>query len=650
MSGAAQPLVSSSPVPAGEETPIRVEGLVKRYRRGKVEAVRGVDFEVRKGQVLGLVGPDGAGKTSILQILAGVLSANGGRAWVGGVDVLANPEAAKAIIGYMPQGIGLNLYDTLTVQENIEFFRDLRRVPAAQYRENRDRLLEMTRLAPFLDRPAGKLSGGMRQKLALICTLIHLPDILLLDEPTTGVDPLSRRDFWTIVNDLVTRRGTTVLLTTAYMDEAERCRRVALMHEGRIVATGSPEGLTRELAGRLFVVATAEPERALAALSGRPEVESAAIFGEAVHLLLRPGTTEPSSVLATAGLRDARAEPATPGLEDVFVRHLAAAPVAGTAQPILSRPRAAVADHAVTARDLTCRFDSFTAVDAVSLGIRQGEIYGLLGPNGAGKTTLIRMLCGLLRPSGGSARVAGLDVAGKAREIKGRIGYMSQRFSLYRDIGVAENLRLYGGLYGLDRERLKARGPELLERLELADYAERRTGSLPLGFRQRLALACALLHEPDVLFLDEPTSGVDPLMRRQFWDLVHGLAASGVTVLVSTHYMDEAEHCHRLGLMQQGRLIAEGSPAELKRKAEELAGPVASVFAQDFAEAFQRLHPVFPGAMLYGRRIQWQSAEAEADLARARQLLEGAGIEAAFAQQAPTMEEAFVCFMERNHA
>jgi len=279
-----------------------------------------------------------------------------------------------------------------------------------------------------------------------------------------------------------------------------------------------------------------------------------------------------------------------------------------------------------------------------------GRSIGLLGPNGAGKTTLIRMLCGLQRPTGGSARVAGLDVAREHVALKGRTGYMSQRFSLYRDIGVWENLRLYGGLYGLEAARLQARGRELLERLELADYAERRTGSLPLGLRQRLALACALLHEPDVLFLDEPTSGVDPLMRRQFWELVHGLAASGVTVLVSTHYMDEAEHCHRLGLMQQGRLIAEGSPGEIKQKAEALAGPVVSVFARDFAEAFQRLHPAFPGAMLYGRRIQWQSLEAEADLLRARRLLEEAGIEAEFGQKAPTMEEAFVCFMERNHA
>jgi len=649
MSRAAQPLASSPPVANGEATPIRVEGLVKRYRRGKVEAVRGVGFEARKGQVLGLVGPDGAGKTSILQILAGVLSCDGGRAWVGGIDALADPEAVKAIIGFMPQGIGLNLYDTLTVQENIEFFRDLRRVPAAQYRENRDRLLAMTRLAPFLDRPAGKLSGGMRQKLALICTLIHLPDILLLDEPTTGVDPLSRRDFWTIIHDLVTRRGTTVLLTTAYMDEAERCRRVALMHEGGIVAEGSPEGLTRELAGRLFVVPAVETERALEALAGRPEVESAAVFGQAVHLLLRPDT-DPSRLLEAAGLRDARADPAVPGLEDVFVRHLAAARPAQRVGLAPSRSRAAAVASAVVASGLTCRFDSFTAVDAVDLDIGQGEIYGLLGPNGAGKTTLIRMLCGLQRPTGGSARVAGLDVAREHVALKGRTGYMSQRFSLYRDIGVWENLRLYGGIYGLEAARLQARGRELLERLELADYAERRTGSLPLGLRQRLALACALLHEPDVLFLDEPTSGVDPLMRRQFWELVHGLAASGVTVLVSTHYMDEAEHCHRLGLMQQGRLIAEGSPGEIKQKAEALAGPVVSVFARDFAEAFQRLHPAFPGAMLYGRRIQWQSLEAEADLLRARRLLEEAGIEAEFGQKAPTMEEAFVCFMERNHA
>ncbi len=629
---------------------IRVENLEKSYRRGKVAAVRGISFEVHGGQVFGLVGPDGAGKTSVLQMLAGVLSCDGGRAEVGGIDALARPEAVKEIIGYMPQGIGLNLYDTLTAAENIEFFRDLRQVPEGRFRENRDRLLEMTRLAPFLDRPAGKFSGGMRQKLALICTLIHLPQILLLDEPTTGVDPLSRRDFWNIIHDLVTRRGIAVVLTTAYIDEAERCRRVALMHEGRLIAEGSPEGLTHELAGRLQTVEDGDPARILTALSGHPAMESAAAFGRAVHVLQRAGEVDLAAVLAAAGMGEVHVRAVAPSLEDVFVQRVSASRGIPASLASLTQPRPRGDGQAVAASGLTCRFDQFTAVDAVDLAIETGEIFGLLGPNGAGKTTLIRMLCGLQRPTGGSATVAGLDVAREARALKGRIGYMSQRFSLYRDIKVSENLRLYGGLYGLPEARLQTRAGELLERLDLADYAGRETQSLPLGLRQRLSLACALLHEPDVLFLDEPTSGVDPLMRRQFWDLVHGLAAAGVTVLVSTHYMDEAEHCHRLGFMQQGRLIAVDRPEALKRQAEERAGPLVSVFARDFAAAFQQLHAAFPRAMLYGRRLQWQSMAPEDDLARAREVLGAAGIEAEFGQVPLTMEETFVSFLEANHA
>src|SRR5688572_6986455 len=350
---------------------IDVRGLTKTYARGRIQAVGGVSFAVGPGEVVGLIGPDGAGKTSVLQILAGVLSADGGAASVAGVDVLRDPERVKGVIGYMPQGLGLNLYDSLTVGENVEFFRDLRRVPRAQYADNRERLLRMTRLAPFLDRPAGALSGGMRQKLALICTLIHLPDVLLLDEPTTGVDPVSRRDFWTIVHTVVVSRGVTVLLTTSYMDEAERCHRVSLMHAGRVIAAGAPD----ELAGA----------------------------GES--------------------------------LEDLFVRSLAGAGVAA-APAVTLMPAAAPIDAqatAVRAESLTCRFGRFTAVDAVSLGVRPGEILGLLGPNGAGKTTLIKMLCGLQPPTAGTAVVAGHDVRRERARVRAGIGYMSQRFALYRD-------------------------------------------------------------------------------------------------------------------------------------------------------------------------------------------------------------------------
>jgi ABC-2 type transport system ATP-binding protein len=487
----------------------------------------------------------------------------------------------------MPQGLGLNLYDSLTVAENVEFFRDLRRVPRPQYQDNRDRLLGMTRLAPFLDRPAGALSGGMRQKLALICTLIHLPDVLLLDEPTTGVDPVSRRDFWTIVHTLVVSRGVTVMLTTSYMDEAERCHRVSLMHAGAFVAAGTPDELTTSV---------------------------------------DDGTRR--------------------SLEDVFVQHLTRARAMPAAAPLVHA--AVSADGAgaappVRADRLTCRFGAFTAVDQVSLEVRAAEIVGLLGPNGAGKTTFIKMLCGLQPPTAGTAVVAGHDVGRERARVRASIGYMSQRFSLYRDQTVRENLRLSAGLYGLDGAVATRRMDALLAWLGLTDVADRLPLALPLGLRQRLALASAILHEPRVLFLDEPTAGVDPLARRQFWSLVHGLAHQrGVGVLVSTHYMDETVHCDRLGFMHQGRLVGLGQPDELTKQAERAGGPMVSVQSPEFARAFVLVRERIPEAMLYGRRIRWQSRRPEEDTREVTAVLGTAGVAAQTEIQPLSMEDTFV--------
>ena len=644
--------------PPADRNVIRVAGLHKRYARGKVHAVRGVSFDVHRGRVLGLIGPDGAGKTSIIQILAGVLSADDGRAGIAGIDVRRQPERVKPLIGYMPQGLGLNLYDSLSVAENIEFFRALRQVPEAAYRENRARLLAMTRLEPFLDRPAGKLSGGMRQKLALICTLIHLPDILLLDEPTTGVDPLSRRDFWTIIHDLVTRRAVTVLLSTAYMDEAERCHHVLLMHQGEVIAEGAPDALAAALPGRLVAIGGARPQNVARAAAGWPEAESVALYGAETHVLLRDPATDVGARLTAAGLTGAQVHDIPANLEDVFVHRLVERQTTAAAES--ARLTAAVSNRdtesaaPVRTQELTRRFDHFVAVDRVSLDVQAGEIFGLLGPNGAGKTTLLKMLCGLLAPSNGQATVTGLDLAQPAARqlLRGRIGYMSQRFSLYRDLAVSANLELYAGLYSLPRAQRRARIQTLLAELRLADFAERRTQAL--GLRQRLALAAALLHEPHLLFLDEPTSGVDPVARRQFWDIVHGLAREqGITVLVSTHYMDEAEHCDRLALMHQGRLAGMGSPAELKARATRAGGPAVVVTARAFERAYPLLSEHFPGAMLYGRRVQWQSREAGADMTTAETLLRDAGVEAMVSVQPLTMEETFIYFIaqaEANHA
>jgi drug efflux transport system ATP-binding protein len=640
---------------------IRVESLSKRYGRRGVQALVDVSFKVAKGRVFGLIGPDGAGKTSTIQVLAGVLRADSGIISVGTVNVRRNPEDVKEIIGYMPQGLGLNLYDSLTVEENVAFFRDLRRVPADRFAENRDRLLDMTRLAPFLDRPAGKLSGGMRQKLALVCTLIHLPDILLLDEPTTGVDPVSRRDFWSIIHDLVTSRGATVVLTTSYMDEAERCHNIALMSQGRIIAQGPPEEIADSAPSLVLAVRSAVPERIVDALRGWPEIESVALIGPVIRLLVRSRQADVGEFLRRRGIGEVQIEHLAPGLEDVFIHRLAQKEGRTIGEGELrlwssnrQPPAQVVATTGVErevaiirADGLTCRFGDFIAVDDARLDVGRGEIFGLLGPNGAGKTTLIRMLCGLQKPSGGKASVAALDVATSRQELRGRIGYMSQRFSLYRDLSIAANMRLYYGLYGLPLQARESRIGSLLDTLGLAAYANRVPQALPLGLRQRLALACAMLHEPPVLFLDEPTSGVDPIARRTFWNIVHLLARRrGVSVMVSTHYMDEAEHCDRLGLMQRGKLIAIGSPAELKRQAEASAGPMVVARTAEFAVAFNLLRQTFPGAALYGRRIQWQTRAPAADIEKARALLAAAAIEAHLGQQELSMEETFVSFLE----
>jgi ABC-2 type transport system ATP-binding protein len=625
---------------------VEVRGLSKAYARGRIRAVTDVSFAVARGEVFGLIGPDGAGKTTVLQILAGVLRADAGAATVAGVDVIRSPESVKAAIGYMPQGLGLNLYDSLTVRENIEFFRDLRRVPAAHYRENRDRLLGMTRLQSFVDRPAGTLSGGMRQKLALICTLIHLPDVLLLDEPTTGVDPISRRDFWTIIHGLVATRGVTVLLTTSYMDEAERCHRVSLMHEGALIAGGSPDALTATVAGRLFTVRGAHPDDVVAALARAPAVLSTAIEGDEVRALVRDGAPDIAAQLERAGLSGITVEAVPASLDDVFVHHLTRGrPLRGAESLLLDVPERATGDGPATVRAerLTCRFGAFTAVDAVSLDIRPGEILGLLGPNGAGKTTLIRMLCGLQIPTAGTATVAGHDVRRDRAALRGRVGYMSQRFALYRDQTVRENLRLAAGLYGIPRARRRERIEALLSGLGLQALADRVPLGLPLGLRQRLALASAILHEPRVLFLDEPTAGVDPLARRQFWDLVHLLAhRRGVTVLVSTHYMDEVSHCDRLGFMHEGRLVGLGRPDALAREAEASGGPMVAVETPDFAQAFLLARARFPEAMLYGRRIRWQSRSPERDVSAVSTALADAGIPARVSLQSLSMEDTFL--------
>lgn len=622
---------------------IEAHGLWRSYgrRKKKVEAVRDVSFGVSRGEIFGLIGPDGAGKTSIIQILAGVLDAQGGAASVGGIDVLARPEAVTKLVGYMPQGLGANLYESLTVEENIEFFRDLRKLPEELFQKNRAELLRMTRLEPFVHRRAKNLSGGMRQKLALICTLIHLPDVILLDEPTTGVDPISRQDFWEIIRRIVEERQVTVLLSTSYMDEAQRCHRIALVHSGEIVAQGTPESIVAKATGQYAAIHADPQPAALALLHQTKAVLSTQVFGEEIHIRYEGDLKEIEKSLTGQGIVVRQASPQAPTLEDAFLQLLP-----GTIQrrPSL-RLAATLGDgaFAIECGSVVRNFGDFVAVDHVDLRVRRGEIFGLLGPNGAGKTTLIKMMCGLLDPSAGAIRVAGFDVPKDRTQATVAIGYMSQHFSLYRDLTVRQNLRLYSDLYEVE----SAKFSHLIDPLGLRESESRLAGDLPVGLRQRLSLLCAVLHTPAVLFLDEPTSGVDPQARRVFWDLIYSLSReSGITVLVSTHYMDEASHCDRLGLMDQGRLIAAESPSALKRESERRSGRLLAVYGSPLRLAFDALQSSFPSAGLYGDAIHLRSLDPQSDWQKVLALLNRAGIQEPRISMIPlSMDDTFIDFI-----
>jgi len=633
MSPAAQPIISAM-------------GLWRSYRRRRnaIEAVRNVSFEVSRGEIFGLIGPDGAGKTSIIQILAGVLGASEGSASVNGIDVTANPEGVKAQVGYMPQGLGVNLYESLTVAENIEFFRDLRKLPKQSYQKNRNDLLHMTRLAPFADRRAGNLSGGMRQKLALICALIHLPEVILLDEPTTGVDPISRLEFWQIIRRLVGERQVTVLLSTSYMDEAERCHRIALMHSGSFIEQGNPEDLKARARGQ-YAKLVAEPQGdALRLLREQQAVLSTEVFGKEIRIRFEGNLLDIERGLRERDIRVVQLVGRDPDLEDLCLELLPS-----TKQ---QNPELRVGSNhglkklaTIECGGVTRKFGEFLAVDNVDLCVKRGEIFGLLGPNGAGKTTLIKMMCGLLDPTSGSIRVAGFDIKTEKRRVWTQIGYMSQHFSLYRDLTVRQNLRLYADLYDVRASHVE----QMTNSLGLKEWESRLAGGLPTGVRQRLSLLCAVLHGPPVLVLDEPTSGVDPVARKTFWDLIYSLSReSEVTVLISTHYMDEADHCDRLGLMDQGRLIAVDSPAALKKISEEHSGKLLAIHTPSFLEAFDVIIRVFPEATLYGDRIYVRSDDLQLDRVKLGSLLEQAGIhDVLFGERSLSMDETFTDFIRR---
>lgn len=544
------------------------EALGRRY--GRHQVLDGVSFEVARGEVFGVVGPDGAGKTTLLQILAAILRPTAGRCQVLGEDVRGAPERVQARIGYMSQGF--SLYDRLTVAENLAFAADVRDVPPAALAGRRAELLAMAGLERFEARREGQLSGGMRKKLALCANLIHEPSLLILDEPSLGVDPLSRRELWRIL-DQAKADGRSIVFATSYMDEADASDRVLLLRDGRPLAIGAPAELRGRAKGRVYRVLTADPGPTERQLSADAEVISfQRRAGDELRVQMR---TEAPPMLSDG----ARAEAVEPSMEDVFTVASAPPPApVGTAEPPPERAATTAASDVIVAEGVDRRFGDFKAVDDVTLSVAPGEVLGLLGPNGAGKTTLIRILCGLLAPSVGRARVAGFDVAAQSEAVRARIGYMSQRFSLYPDLSARENLLFFARAYGVPRAELKGRIAWAAARAGLEGEGEETVSSLSGATRQRLALACAMVHRPQVLFLDEPTSGVDPLSRFRFWRLIAALAAEGVGVVVTTHYLEEATFCDRLGLMMDGRLIALGPLADLTAELGLETATVEDVF------------------------------------------------------------------------
>ena len=549
-----------------------------------VQALQGINMQIKTGQLTALVGPDGAGKTTFLRLIAGLYKPTAGSLEVLGMDVAKDPQSVQDRISYMPQKFGL--YEDLSIQENLDLYADLHGVPMNVRKERFARLLKITDLARFTERPAGKLSGGMKQKLGLACTLVRSPELLLLDEPSVGVDPLSRRDLWSIIEQLVREENLSVILSTAYMDEAERCHEVYVMLDGQVLKQGTPDELTAQAQAQTWQVKP-RPDmkaRVLQAhlLDNQHYIADAVPKGDVVRFITRAESLILPEDLLPKGVV---AEQRPAELEDAFMLLLHEAK--HTQKTVLAQENLAL-DPSITliensdppqvkteqnvkqqlekpvivVKDLVRTFGDFTAVASTSFDVSRGEIFGLLGPNGAGKTTTFRMLCGLLPASSGVLEVAGMNLRTARAQARAKIGYVSQKFALYGNLSVLDNLKFFGGAYGLSGKQLKQQIDKALLQFELKPHAK--SGDLPNGFKQRLSMAAALLHQPEIVFLDEPTSGIDPLARRSFWYTIGELANQGMTIIVTTHFMEEAEYCDRIAIQDAGKLLAIGTPQQIR--------------------------------------------------------------------------------------
>jgi ABC-2 type transport system ATP-binding protein len=628
---------------------IAVQDLRKHY--GRLVAVRGVDFTVQRGEIFGLIGPDGAGKTTLFQILAGVMESTTGQ-----VQVLGRlPREARLETGYLTQKF--SLYLDLSLDENLRYSAGLRDVPEADFQQRRLKYLKLMSLDRFGGRLAGQLSGGMKQKLALCCALVAQPSILLLDEPTTGVDPVSRREFWDILATL-SSSGVTIVVATPYLDEAERCHRVALMYEGQIHELGTPKQLRDRLnLHRLEVRATplnrVEDVLWAARAESGTHIEDVQTFGDRLDVLVKDaqlGERQVRDRLAHHQLTLDSVRQTEPTLENVFVTRLreqGSDPAFVPLPKILAAVPRGEGAIAIGARNLCKNFGSFRAVNQVNLEVGYGEIYGLLGANGAGKTTTIKMLCGLLGVSSGEVILAGQTRNLRSRELRRRIGYMSQKFTLYDDLSIQQNLEFYCGIYGVPHRQRRGKIDWVLEICGLVGKADMLTGQLPGGWKQRVAFGASVMHEPEILFLDEPTSGVDPLARRQFWRLIEDLTQKGTAVLVTTHYLEEAEHCNRMAFMVAGEIVAQGTPSEIKA---HQTGELFEVVVTRPQVALNYLKQYLPSwrVSLFGDRLHVVLDHPQEDVPRLEDLLKAEQFELCSLQTVSfSLEDAFIAIVQR---
>ena len=535
-----------------------VKNLSKSFEKQK--ALNNISFEIKKNKITGIVGPDGAGKTTLLRILSGLLNFEAQKVEILDLDLNTNIQTIQEQIGYMPQKFGL--YEDLTVEENLRLFADLQSIPLDNLQNRIDELLHFTSLYNFKNFLAKNLSGGMKQKLGLASALIKKPKLLLLDEPGVGVDPISRKELWNMVENL-TKENVTVLWSTAYLDEAELCDEVLLLNEGNILFFGNPDILKNDMKDRVFsIVGEIKDKRETLQLALKYDyIKDALILGNSIKLICDESKQLPP-------LEDIKAfnciyEKSIPTFEDGFMNILKAnfdgvSKLAEQIEHINTQE-----DTVISVKNLTKKFGSFIATENINFEIKKGKIFGLLGPNGAGKSTTFKMLCGLLKPSSGEASILGYNFMNSSLEARRRIGYMSQKFSLYADISVYENLKFYAGIYGLKFQKKNKKIANMLDIFDLEKFKNSQAKDLPLGYKQRLALACAVMHDPAVLFLDEPTSGVDPITRREFWNHIYAMVQKGMTIMVTTHFMQEAEYCDQIALIYKGKAIAIDSPHEL---------------------------------------------------------------------------------------